>query len=69
MEIQPTLKKMPNFYCEICDFKSSKESNMSNYVYPEYSQIANNISTITKNHIDTQHSLDNVIHNITINCT
>ena len=32
MEIQPTLKKMPNFYCEICDFTSSKESNMSKHL-------------------------------------
>ena len=40
---------------------------MSNYVYPDYSQIANNISTITKNQLDTQHSQDNVIHNSNIN--
>lgn len=32
MEIQPTLKKMPIFYCEICDFNSSKESNMSKHL-------------------------------------
>ena len=28
MEIQTTLKKMPKFICEICDFVSSKECNL-----------------------------------------